>query len=261
MIFYENKTNSLYCWKNYDLNFPPHLHKELEIVVVEEGELEITVNGTPQVLHKGDLSLIFPNTIHSYNSISSNRYSLIIFNADLLPLHKTTFVSYKPVNYYLESTAILQEVYDSLNHIYEENQAGNSPGLIAGYLYIAVTRILALLSLEKKSKSPDSSMIERVLSYILENYQNQISLHFIAEQLGISPFYLSRVFSNHMGIRLDSYINQLRVNYSCYQLGSTHRHVTEIALESGFDTLRTFNRAFKSITGLTPREYRKQLNR
>ena len=74
--------------------------------------------------------------------------------------------------------------------------------ILTGYLYIAVTRMLSLLTLEKKRKHADFSVIERVLSYISDNYQNQISLFYIADQLDISPFYISRVFSSY---RITSY--------------------------------------------------------
>jgi len=256
MIFYENKSKNLYCGKNSNLNFPPHLHKELEIVAIEEGELEIMINSNVHILRKGDVSLIFPNTIHSYKTESSNTFLLMIINPVLLPLYTNTFASYRPEKMYLEGAVIPQEVYDSLNGIHEEIQAENSLGILTGYLYIAVTRMLSLLTLEKKRKHADFSVIERVLSYISDNYQNQISLFYIADQLDISPFYISRVFSSYMGIRLDNYINELRVNYASYQLRATDKRITEIALESGFETLRTFNRAFRSVTAQTPREYR-----
>lgn len=258
MIFYENKSSHLYCWQGNDLTFPPHIHKELEILLVKKGEIELTVNSKQQVLHEGDIGFTFPNTIHGYKTLTKCQYFIIIFNGDILPLHKNVFAACKPAECRLPASKISKEVYSCLNNIFRETQSGNNPGIIAGYLYLAVTRLISYLTLQKINKEVSGDLIEKILGYIQLNYLSPISLNSIAAELSISPYYLSRVFSNSIGFRLDTYINELRVNYANHLLLSTNKGITEIALDSGFETLRTFNRAYKSITSFTPREFRKQ---
>lgn len=257
MIFYENKSNLLYCWQANSLTFPPHIHKEIEIVLVTKGEIELTVNSAQHVLRKGDIAFSFPNAIHGYRTLTESQCSTIIFNSELLPLHKTIFSSYRATQSFIPSTGIPKEVYRCLTKIFKEVDAGNNQGIITGYLYVVVTRLLGLLNLSKIDKEVSGDLIERILGYIQQNYLNAINLNTISAHLNISPFYLSRVFSHNIGLRLDGYINELRVNYANHLLVSTDKPITEIALESGFETLRTFNRAYRSFTALSPREYRR----
>ncbi|MHB8062298.1 MAG: helix-turn-helix transcriptional regulator [Ruminiclostridium sp.] len=256
MIFYENKSNHLYCWYGKDLTFPPHLHKELEILMVTKGEIELTINSTTQILQQGDISFTLPNTIHGYKTLGQSDHFIIIFNGDMLPLFKTFFSAYRGSKNYVPGAQVTGEVYSSLSSIHRETQLENNIGILTGYLYITVSRLLPFLGLQKSQKDVGGDLVERILSYIQANYLNQINLLSIANALHISPFYLSRVFSNSIGLRLDKYINELRINYANHLLISTNKQITEISFECGFETLRTFNRTYKTITSLTPREYR-----
>jgi len=258
MIFYESKSNPLYCWHGSDMTFPPHLHKELELLKVIEGEIELTINSQTQTLRQGDISIVLPNTIHGYKTLNHCDYLLIIFNGDMLPLHKNIFSAYKASNNYIPNLQVPNEVTTSLNCIYQEWHLENNPGIITGYLYIAISRLLPFLNLQRGQKDLVVNLLERILNYIQLNYLNPINLKSIALELDISPFYLSRAFTNSIGIRLDKYINELRINYANHLLITSDIQITEIAFQCGFETLRTFNRVYKDITSITPREYRKQ---
>lgn len=258
MIFYESKSTPLSCWYGSDMSFPPHIHKELELLMVTKGEIELTINYTTQTLRQGDISLALPNTIHGYKTINNSDYFLMIFNGDMLPLHKNLISMYRASKSYIPSSQVPIEVYTSLNNLHQEAPIENNLGIITGYLYLIIGKLLPFLNLEKNQKDISGDLIERVLSYIQANYLDPINLTSISSHLNISPFSLSRIFSHNIGLRLDKYINEMRINYANYLLSSTNKKITEIALECGFETLRTFNRAYKNVTSVTPRDYRKQ---
>lgn len=258
MIFYESKSNHLSCGYGSDMTFPPHIHKELEILMVTKGEIDVTINSFTQTLRQGDISIALPNTIHGYKTNTHCDYFIMIFNGEMLPLHKIIFSTYKASRNHIPSSQVPSDVYTSISSMYQEFQHDNNLGIITGYLYVAVSRLLPLLNLQKSQKDLSVNLMERILGYIQLNYLNPINLNSISLELDISPFYLSRVFANSVGLRLDKYINELRINYANHLLISSHKQITEIAFECGFDTLRTFNRVYKNITSITPREYRKQ---
>jgi len=258
MIFYESKSNLLYCGYGSDMTFPAHIHKELELLMVTKGEIELTINSTTHTLKQGDISITLPNTVHSYKTLNHCEYLIMIFNGDMLPLHKNIFSTNRASNSYVPSTLVPSEVYTFLKCIHQEAHLQNNIGIITGYLYLVIGRILPLLNLQKNQKDISDDIIERILGYIQLNYLNPINLSSIAGELDISTFYLSRVFSHSIGLRLDKYINELRINYANYLLTCSNKQITEIAFECGFETLRTFNRAFKAVNSVTPREYRKQ---
>jgi len=258
MIFYENKSDNLSCFYGSNMTYPLHIHKELEILVLIKGEIEFLSNSIPCTLEQGDIIFTFPNTVHGYKTHDHSEYFLLIFNGDMLSIYKNVFANYKSSASYIQSSQVPEEVYIYLRCIHEEVMSENNAGMITGYLYLAVSRLLPLLDLCKKQKN-NNDLIERILSYIQSNYMNPINLSSIADELKISPFYLSRIFSVSIGQRIDRYINELRINFANYLLSYTDKPITEIAFECGFETMRTFNRVYKSIMNITPREYRKQM--
>jgi len=258
MVFYENKSNDIYYWDGSDMTFPPHIHKELELVIVTGGELYVTIDSKTYLLRQGDMSFAFPNTIHSYSTTTHCDYSLLLFKGSMLPLYQNQFFSYRPVQSCIPNSQVPKDVHSLLSSIRQEALLADNTAIITGYLYLIVGRLLPFLDLQKNKKNDDENMIERILQYIQLNYLYPISSASISNELSVSPFALSRIFSNNIGIRLDQYINELRINYANHLLSSTHKKITDIALDSGFETLRTFNRVYKSITSTTPREYRKQ---
>lgn len=260
MIFYENKSSQLYCWLGCDMTFPLHIHKELEIMVVKKGEIEVTINSVTRLLHEGDISFALPNSIHSYKSYSPSEHLMIIFNGDMLPLYKNIFTTCRACQTHIPASLAPEDAVASLDGIYREVHSGNNPGTVTGHLYILVSRLLPLMDLRKIRKDISGELIERLLNHIQLNYLNPISLNSIAAELNISPYRISRLFSNNIGLRLDKYINELRISYANHLLISSDKPITEIAFECGFDTLRTFNRAYKAITAVTPREYRRSAN-
>ena len=85
-----------------------------------------------------------------------------------------------------------------------------------------------------------------------------ISLPEVAEKIGCHHVTLSRVFNLSAGMSFSDYVNLRRCNYAQKLLRRTNLSVTEIALNSGFGSLRSFNRTFKKIFSISPREERKQ---
>ena len=80
----------------------------------------------------------------------------------------------------------------------------------------------------------------------------------MAFDLGISKYVLSRMFAKTFHV-LSKYLNGVRLNYAVGALENTQDTITNICLECGFESQRTFNRVFKERYKITPREYRKRL--
>lgn len=97
-----------------------------------------------------------------------------------------------------------------------------------------------------------------MLSYIAQRYREEISLEKMAQEMSYEMHYLSRVFSANMKINIRRYINLYRVDSAKERLINSQDGVARIALESGFQSIRNFNRVFYASTGMTPIEYRKR---
>ncbi len=78
----------------------------------------------------------------------------------------------------------------------------------------------------------------------------------MAKEVGISPYYLSKLFKESEGTGYIEYTTKLRMDYAKEQLGSTDRSVKEICRDAGYQDPNYFSRIFKKWTGMTPTEYR-----
>ncbi len=95
--------------------------------------------------------------------------------------------------------------------------------------------------------------------FIWGNYNQDISLKKIAEAVGISPFYLSHLFRNEMGISFLEYVTSVRMSVAKKLLQQTSMSIMEICLEVGYQDPSHFAKIFRKNEGIRPVEYRKNL--
>ena len=95
-----------------------------------------------------------------------------------------------------------------------------------------------------------------ILMYIENNFTRELSLQNLAAKFNIDPYNLSKLFNSITGNNLKTYINILRVTKAKNMIIHTNEKMIDIAFECGFNSIRTFNRAFKKHYGSTPSSYR-----
>lgn len=99
-------------------------------------------------------------------------------------------------------------------------------------------------------------LVASIVEYIHDNYEHDLFLENIAERMGCSAKYLSRVFKEHTGLNLAGYISLFRINKAKELLEQTDWNVQEIAGKVGIYSRTTFIRLFKKYEGITPNAYR-----
>lgn len=98
--------------------------------------------------------------------------------------------------------------------------------------------------------------IIKVLIFIEENIDGDLSLEKLAKVACYSPFHFHRIFLAIVGETLHDYIKRLRMQAAAGQLRYSKRPVTEIALDANFETPSAFTKAFRQYMGMAPRGYR-----
>lgn len=107
---------------------------------------------------------------------------------------------------------------------------------------------------EKKEFHP---VINKAESIIKTRIAKNISVMEIADELGVSREYLSRIFREYTGEKLKEYISKERIKYACNFLINTDKSIGEIAGELNYNTSSNFSRDFIHVMGITPGEYRR----
>jgi AraC family transcriptional regulator, melibiose operon regulatory protein len=100
---------------------------------------------------------------------------------------------------------------------------------------------------------------ESMACFVARNYTSRIQVKDIACCVNLHPDYAATLFRKTFGTTLNVLITQHRVAHAQRQLLTTREKVVHIAHDSGFDSLSRFNRAFKQVAGVTPRQYRKTM--
>jgi AraC-like DNA-binding protein len=103
------------------------------------------------------------------------------------------------------------------------------------------------------------AILVRATKFLRENYSDAISLQTLSDHISTRPDRLSRLFRKCLGITFTDYLSQIRLNHCIESLSKTDKSVTEIAIESGFQSISQFNRTFKQHYGMSPRQYRSQM--
>lgn len=98
--------------------------------------------------------------------------------------------------------------------------------------------------------------INEAIKYIDEHLSDPLSVQQIAEHFAFSPYYFHRLFTSIVGESMSAYIRDRRIAYACRMLNETDRKILDIALDHGFDSAQSFSRTFRSVTGMSPTEYR-----
>lgn len=278
----------------------PHLHNSMECVYVQEGTLELGVERELYHMEKGDLGLVFPNTIHHYQVFSPgpNRVLYMIAAPSMCGSFLSMMKDQMPENPVIPAAAVHRDVLYALDALkdhlkkwkkeyvgkgseaakaghgvwerktekkkgQEENQEESVEGisptevLLQSYTRIILARTLPLVRLIEKGKGTEGNLMDQVVNYVASHYQEEISLTSVAHDLYISPYALSRVFSNHFQMNFNRYVNLIRLEYAKQMLEYTDKSVTDICLDAGFGSQRTFNRVFKEELHMSPAEYRK----
>ncbi|MBE6601885.1 MAG: AraC family transcriptional regulator [Ruminococcaceae bacterium] len=248
--------------KGRTLSCAPHLHRELELVYFTEGECVAIADSARCTLRAGDVFLSFPNQVHSYIRTSGvEKYALFILKADLIPEFSEIFqtcIPETPVIAGAGNNPKLATLFDLLLSACKDAQHGDSylEAQRRGYLLAIFSELLPQMKITKLTLG-DSDTLRAIVAFCAQNYAENLSLSVLQERLHLNKYYISHLFNDKLKIRFNDYINALRVNEACRFLSNSEASITEISELVGFNTLRTFNRAFMKHMNTSPSEYRK----
>ncbi len=108
---------------------------------------------------------------------------------------------------------------------------------------------------------PDMNFLQPLSNFIHKNLNRQISIREIADCVHLSPSRLRAKFRNAIGISLGEFTRRTRIHRACGLLHSTDLNMTQVAEECGFNSVFSFSRTFRSVTGKAPTKFREEMQR
>lgn len=233
----------------------------VEVTFILKGGVEVWVENRSSIrAEAGDIIFIFPNQRCRYAFCES--LSFITLRSELIRVSDFLSVlsSYSPESGLIkggaEDTELLSlargmlEVYRSEGMKYRDTA-------LKGYMTAILGRLLSTASL-KKNELEDTTTASEIIKYCTEHYKEKLSLETLEKALHINKYYISHVINGKIGTSFNGYVNSLRINEATRLLRESDKTVKEISAEVGFGTVRSFDRAFRSVKGETASEYRKK---
>ena len=107
--------------------------------------------------------------------------------------------------------------------------------------------------------SPNRSLVRNVTAFLVNNYRQKVSLQEIADHVGVSPFYLERLFKKETNETPRSYMDKIRIDKAVHLLTATEMTNLEICFEVGYHSTSNFYKVFRNQKGCSPNEYRQKL--
>ncbi len=236
----------------------PHIHNHIELSYIISGRVHAQVDSEAYEAHAGDMIIVFPNQVHSYEPIERDQHLMVIVNPDLFPEFDKQFKNSVPVSNLINSSEDNDEFIDILQKINQEYLSDKPYRdiVMRGYLLTFFAKLF--YKMEWKHERPkDYCILGTIINYCNKNFDKNLSLDILAKELYISKPYISQLINNKLNMSFNDYVNSIRISNACKLLTKTDKSVTEISELVGFNTLRTFNRAFLKQKNMSPREYQK----
>lgn len=241
---------------NQRIYFEPHLHEEIEIIVLFQGTASLSVGGKAYTMCAGDFLMVFPDTVHSYAADTPVDVGKFIFKPECIPELQEVLRTMLPETPVIRRADGEKERLLPLAEEILGAYQSSSDAVKKGYLLLLTGKLLHLCRLEKRNRL-DEDTVHQIFDYCQQHYRSSMTLGDVAAALYISKSYISHLFADRIQMHFCTYIHALRIHEAARLLRETAMPIGEVSAQSGFSSFRTFNRAFMTHMHTTPREYRK----
>ena len=261
---------------HFDPNW--HFHQEYQLFVVLRGTGTRFIGDHIKSFRAGDMVFTGPNLPHLWRSDGmyfeknpgASTHGIVVYfqeefpGAELIQKKEAT-----RLRHFLERSRRGLEIQgDTARHITQMMQS-----LLHQEGLQSIISLLQILNIMVHShevseissagyintlKDADTEIMNRIHTYIMDNYKRTISLPEVASLANMTPTSFSRYFKMHANKTFSELVSEVRIGHACRLLIEEKMNVSQVCYESGFQTLTNFNRQFKSLMNRTPSQYKSQ---
>lgn len=256
-----------------------HVHLDFhELVVVLRGHADHVVGSETYPIQKGDVFVIGANTAHGYKNTQDFKICNIMFRmnhifdpaSDLCNMEgfHALFVIEPSMtkNHMFTSHLSLKEqnfltvchTLDQMITEYEKKDRGYQTFLKTGFLSLALT-FSRIYQENSKSETNHFFPLLSPIAYLETHYPEEITVEQLAQKAGLSTRHFNRLFQSAYHTSPGQYLLHYRIQKAERLLNYTDMPISEIACQCGFNDSNYFSRQFHKTHGISPRQYRKQV--
>lgn len=267
---YSNEFTLILYTNNTSESYAAHWHPSIEIIMPIENSYEVTTAGNHYKLAEEDIIIIPPGELHELIAPKTGSRLILLIDhslitslkgmSSILPVLRTPRVIRK------SDSDIHTNIKDLLLQIKYEYakkvplwEASIYSKMIQFFLIIGRKSLTDSSFFTESKQSKQMEYIEKfdmIFDYIHNNYTKEITLDTIAGIANFSKFHFSRLFKQFTNMSFYDYLNKERIQVAETLLLNPELSITEVAFQSGFSSISTFNRVFKNIKKCSPTEFR-----
>ncbi len=254
-----------------------HWHPAIEMVIPLENSYTVIVGQDTYQLAPGDIFIIPSGKLHHLIAPPSGRRLIFLFDFNLM----SRIRGFSCLTYYLAQPVLINpdtcapiykeeaELISQLSRDYFQNDSLREMVIYSKLLTFFVNYVRYRKSQEGESSGNSfdehrqkelADKFNIVFVYLDEHFAENLTLEKVADVAGFSKFHFSRLFKQYSGYNFYDYLCHKRIDAAESFLMDPGISITEVALQSGFSSLSTFNRTFKKMRDCTPSEYRNLYN-
>jgi len=260
-----------------------HKHNFIEIVYIISGE-RLHINGRKTIeASKGDLFIINYQTPHGFIKKENSTEEFIaydcVFTPDFLDISLLGNHTFQDINSSFLFYSLFPEkclaapdlhlvgagytefgdLFSKMYNEYKCMQKGYN-NIIRAYIIELIIKIFRRMDDADKNviSKKQLELVSLAIDYLKTHFNTNLKLETLALKSFLSKNYFGKLFKDITGSNFSVYIQKLRIDEACKLLRDTDMKIIDIALQCGFNDLKFFYSVFKSITGKTPGNYRKE---
>ena len=256
-------------WKSENDRYFWHYHPEYEIVFVRKGSGKLHIGEHLKNYEEGELVFIGPDLPHTgfgYGVIGEHEEIVVQLRIDFLGeefmqkpelqhIRKLFERAKQGLSFHGKSRKI---VAAKLQKMLTFSHFERLVELLNIFDILATTTEFSVLNAADKRfdfNHKDEDRINKVYEYVEQNYQKNIDIQAVADLANLTVPSFCRYFKKISHITYTDFVNEYRINQAC-RLLFENKPIADICFEVGFNNISHFNKTFKQLKGVSPREYK-----
>lgn len=248
-----------------------HSHRNYELNYIDNGRGRRFVGGNIASYEPGDLVLMGPDLPHGWEVDNPDDAPISItihFQEDLFDINLFKIPEFRSLQKLLDRSRsgmyfksinpnIIKDYLIRLKELHEFDAIIHLLKILKYLSLVKETQILSSPDYLWNQNQPETERINAVYDYVFRNFHKDIRLKNAAEKVNLSESAFCTFFKKLTRKSFFTFVKEVRIGYACkLLLDNTNMNIAQICFNSGFNNVANFNRQFRELTNMNPREYR-----